>query len=51
MHNRENRLYKKISMNSAKNRVSLTPQKTHKGRKKPHVVKGQWTIEEDKWEI
>ena len=47
----ENRLYKKISMNSAKNRVSPTPQKTHKGRKKPYVVKGQWTIEEDKWEI
>ena len=46
----ENRLYKKISMNSAKNRVSPTPQKTHKGRKKPHVVKGQWTIKEDKWE-
>ena len=47
----ENRLYKKISMNSAKNRVSPTPQKTHKGRKKPHMVKGQWTIEEDMWEI
>ena len=43
----ENCLYKKISMNSAKNRVSPAPQKTHKGRKKPHVVKGQWTIEED----
>ena len=47
----ENRLYKKISMNSAKKRVSPTPQKTHKGRKKPHVVKEQWAIEEDRWEI
>ena len=47
----ENHLYKKISVNSAKNIVSPTPQKTHKGRKKPHVVKGQWTIEEDRWEI
>ena len=47
----ENCLYKKISMNSAKNRVSPTPQKTHKGRKTPHVVKGQWTIEEDGCEI
>ena len=47
----ENRLYKKINMNSAKNRVSPAPHKTHKGKKKPHVVKGQWTIEEDKLEI
>ena len=47
----ENRLYKKINMNSAKNRVSPALQKTHKGRKKPRVVKGQWTIEEDRWEI
>ena len=38
-------------MNSAKNRVSSALQKTHKGRKKPRVVKGQWTIEEDRWEI
>ena len=47
----ENHLYKKISMNSAKNRVSQALEKTHKGRNKPHVVKGQWTIEEDRWEI
>ena len=47
----ENCLYKKISMNADKNRVSPAPQKTHKGRKKPLVVKGQWTIEEDMWEI
>ena len=47
----DNRLYKKISMNSAKNTVSPAPQKTDKGRKKPHVVKGQWKIEEDRWEI
>ena len=38
-------------MNSAKNRVSPALQKTHKGRKKPRMVKGQWTIEEDRWEI
>ena len=47
----ENHLYKKISMNSSKNRVSQVLEKTHKGRNKPHVVKGQWTIEEDRWEI
>lgn len=51
----ENGLYKKLSLiGSAKSRVSpaavAAAKKTHKGRKKPHVVKGQWTIEEDRWE-
>ncbi|KAJ9677762.1 hypothetical protein PVL29_022634 [Vitis rotundifolia] len=44
----ENRLYKKISMSTAKNGASPAAKKTYKGRKKTHVVKGQWTIEEDR---
>ena len=44
----EKQLYKKISINWFKNRVSQVLDKTHKGRNKPHVVKGQWTIEEDR---
>lgn len=44
----ENSLYKKISMSSAKNGASPAAKKTYKGRKKTHVVKGQWTIEEDR---
>lgn len=44
----ENRLYKKIGLTAAKNRISPTGKKTGKGRKKTHLVKGQWTIEEDR---
>ncbi|XVF12073.1 hypothetical protein REPUB_Repub08aG0083200 [Reevesia pubescens] len=43
----ENAYYKKVGMN--KNRVlASTSRRTWKGRKKSNVVKGQWTIEEDR---
>ncbi|PQP99503.1 transcription factor MYB98-like [Prunus yedoensis var. nudiflora] len=44
----QNGYYKKFGMNG-KSRVStLTRGSTYKGRKKSNVVKGQWTIEEDR---
>jgi myb proto-oncogene protein len=42
----ENGYYKRIGMN--KNRALPTTKKPFKGRKKSNVVKGQWTIEEDR---
>ncbi|XP_007036240.2 PREDICTED: transcription factor MYB98 [Theobroma cacao] len=42
----ENAYYKKVGMN--KNRVLASTKRTWKGRKKSNVVKGQWTIEEDR---
>ncbi|XP_023929442.1 transcription factor MYB98 [Quercus suber] len=42
----ENGYYKKIGMN--KNRALPTTKKPQKGRKKSNVVKGQWTVEEDR---
>ncbi|KAK7849212.1 transcription factor myb98 [Quercus suber] len=42
----ENGYYKKIGMN--KNRAFPTTKKPQKGRKKSNVVKGQWTVEEDR---
>ncbi|KAH7528457.1 hypothetical protein FEM48_Zijuj05G0074200 [Ziziphus jujuba var. spinosa] len=42
----ENGYYKKVGMN--KSRTSMVTRKTCKTRKKSNVVKGQWTIEEDR---
>ncbi|XP_075663377.1 transcription factor MYB98-like [Castanea sativa] len=42
----ENGYYKKIGMN--KNRAFPTTKKPQKVRKKSNVVKGQWTVEEDR---
>ena len=43
----ENGYYKKIATN--KNRAFPTTKKPQKGRKKSNVVKGQWTVEEDRY--
>lgn len=43
----ENGYYKRVSMN--KNRALQTTIRTYKGRRKCNVVKGQWTIEEDRY--
>jgi len=43
----ENMYYKRVGMN--KNRALPTTIRTYKGRKKCNVVKGQWTIEEDRY--
>lgn len=43
----ENMYYKRVAMN--KNRALPTTIRTYKGRKKCNVVKGQWTIEEDRY--
>lgn len=42
----ENGYYKKVGMN--KNKSLSTTMRANKGRKKSNVVKGQWTIEEDR---
>lgn len=43
----ENGYYKKVGMNKSRT-TSMVGRKTCKSRKKSNVVKGQWTIEEDR---